>query len=90
MKYDLKIYICFSCGKNTSPTKTKTPLSGWAQGEDIIKKRITPIFAFIAKYVLFSKSVMTFDLENRRWPPSAAILVFKIGSIFATEADGLF
>ena len=49
MKEDMKIYICFSCGKTSSPTKTKTTLSGWAQGEDIIKKKITPIFAFIAK-----------------------------------------
>ena len=49
MKDDTKIYICFSCGKTSSPTKTKTTFSGWAQGEDIIKKMITLIFAFIAK-----------------------------------------
>ena len=50
MKDDMKVYICFSCEKTSSPTKTKTTLSGSrAQGEDIIKKKITPISAFIAK-----------------------------------------
>ena len=31
------------------PTNTKPTLSGWSQREDIIKKKITPISAFIAK-----------------------------------------
>ena len=74
----MKIYICSSCEKASSPTKTKTTLSGWAQGEDIIKKKRSPQYLLSSQScVLFSKSAMTFDLENPRWPPSAAILDFK-------------
>ena len=35
MKYDMKIFICFSCAITSTPTNTKPTLSGWAQGEDI-------------------------------------------------------
>ena len=59
MKDDMKIYICFSCGKTSSPTKTKTHLSGWAQGEDIIKKKIPQYLLSSQSCVLFSKSAMT-------------------------------
>ena len=75
----MTIYICFSCGKTSYPTKTKTTLSGWAQGEDIIKKRSPQYLLSSQSYVQFSKSAMTFDLKNPSW-------IKKIGYIFATEA----
>ena len=77
MKYDMKIFICFSCAITSTPTNTKPTLSGWAQGEDIIKKKITQYLLSSQSYVLFSKSAMTFDLKNPRWPPSVAILDFE-------------
>ena len=40
MKYDMKIFICFSCAITGTPNNTKPTLSGWAQGEDIIKKKV--------------------------------------------------
>ena len=78
MKYDMKIFICFSCAITSIPTNTKPTLSGWSQREDIIKKKGSPQYLLSwQSYVLFSKSEMTFDLKNPRWPPSAAILDFK-------------
>ena len=49
------------------------------------KKRLPQYLLSLHGYVLFSKSGMSFDLKNPRWPPLAWIS--KIGHIFATEAD---
>ena len=77
MKYGMKIFICFSCAIISTPTNTKPALSGWAQGEDIIKKRSPQYLLSSQSYLLFSKSAMTFDLKNSRWPPQAAIFDFN-------------
>ena len=42
-----------------------------------LKKRSPQYLLSSQSYVLFSKSAMTFDLKNPRWPPSAAILDFE-------------
>ena len=93
MKYDMKIYICFSCAITSTPTNTTPTLSGWAQGEDIMKKSSPQYLLSSQSYVLFSKSAMTFDLKNPRWPPSAAILDFENWTYLCNGSryrDGLF
>ena len=53
MKYDMKICICFSCTITSTPTNTKPTLSGWAQGEDIIKKKDHPNICFHRKVMSY-------------------------------------
>ena len=62
MKYDMKIFICFFCAITSTPNNTKPTLSGWAQGEDIILIKITPISAFIAKLCPI------FEICDDLWP----------------------
>ena len=80
--------LCFSCGNTSSPTKTKTTSSGWAQGEYIIKKKDHPNICFHRKVMSYFRNLgwpLTSKLQDgRRRLPS---WISKIAFIFATEAD---
>ena len=57
------IYLLF-LRHDQHPNQYQTHITGWAQGEDIIKKKITPISAFIAKLPVCP----IFEICDDLWP----------------------
>ena len=77
LKYDMNIFICSSCPR-PAPLPILNPYYQVGLKEKIsFKKKITKYLLSSQSYVLFSKSAMTFELKNSRWPPWAAILDFE-------------
>ena len=80
------IYLLF-LRHNQHPYQYQTHITGWAQGEDIIKKMITPISAFIAKLCPI------FETCDDLWPQNSKILDFENWTYLCNGSryqDGLF